>query len=163
MMNLGKILLLLVISAGGTILYSPSLNCSPLGEFSTDSSNKHVDYYLYAQNNDNKSVNARENQNATDIIKPDKQEDTSDSDKTPDKARLINIKSDPTQFCMGKYKKQGDTGYELITVRCPEVGDTCICEIDMKKFTEFVECGGSRKSASKGSEIRDCDSLITGN
>ena len=33
----------------------------------------------------------------------------------------------------------------------------------MKNFTEFVECGGKRKFAAKGTEVKDCNTYITDN
>ncbi len=86
---------------------------------------------------------------ATDNRRPQKEEPT--------------LEANPVQFCQGKYKKMSSTGFEFITVRCPSVEDTCTCELDIKGFREWVECGGKRKPSSKGSDFIECRSVIVGN
>lgn len=98
---------------------------------------------------DKKSKQSDENTNAENSRKPDKE-------KSLSKTNLV-------QFCQGKYKKVSTTGFEFITVKCPSVENTCTCDLDIKGFREWVDCGGKRKPSSKGSDFVDCRSVIVGN
>ncbi len=82
--------------------------------------------------------------------------------RKPDKEKLI-LKTTPVQFCQGKYKKMSTTGFEFITVKCPSVENTCTCDLDIKGFREWVDCGGKKKPSSKGADFVDCRSVIIGN
>jgi hypothetical protein len=85
-----------------------------------------------------------------------------ENSRKPDKEKLI-LKTSPVQFCQGKYKKMSGTGFEFITVKCPSVDSTCSCDLDIKGFREWVDCGGKRKPSTKGSDFVDCRSVIIGN
>jgi hypothetical protein len=98
---------------------------------------------------DKKNKQSDENTNAENSRKPDKE-------KSLSKTNLV-------QFCQGKYKKVSTTGFEFITVKCPSVENTCTCDLDIKAFREWVDCGGKRKPSSKGSDFVDCRSIIVGN
>lgn len=117
---------------------------------------------FYAQDNGEKDNVDNENSKST-KQKVDNGKKQNEQNKEDEKNKTIIIKSNPIQFCRGKYEKLGDTGFEIITVMCPSVEDLCICEIDIKAFREYVMCGGVRKNASKGSDIKDCESVIIGN
>lgn len=70
---------------------------------------------------------------------------------------------DHVQYCQGHYKKKGISGSEIITVKCPNVTDSCNCEVIKKNFRERVNCGGNIKNASKGSDLIECNTIILGN
>ena len=68
-----------------------------------------------------------------------------------------------TRYCEGKYQKKGIDGVEIITVECPDITDTCTCEVTKGNLKKRVNCGGSIKNASEGSEFLDCSSVILSN
>jgi hypothetical protein len=94
-------------------------------------------------------------------IKNEEQNDNSQSSKPA--VEKTPIETTAVQYCQGKYKKMSGTGFEFITVRCPSVENTCMCDLDVKGFREWVNCGGNRKPSSKGSDFVDCKSVIVGN
>jgi len=98
---------------------------------------------------DKKSKQSDENTNPSESRKPQKEKSI--------------LKANPIQFCQGKYKKMSGIGFEFITVKCPSVEDICTCDLDIKGFREWVDCGGKRKPSSKGSDFVDCKSVIVVN
>ena len=119
-------------------------------------------YRMIAKNYINNGVNSGNNDNPS-------SQDSISNNQNASQNNMVSGQSDgadctkPVQYCRGKYKIPSDSGVEIINVKCPEVTDKCSCEVDIKRFTEYVECGGIRKYAGKGSELRECDTLIPGN
>jgi hypothetical protein len=101
-----------------------------------------------------------------DIAELDSEEtgpDNSSNQETKDTGTLMHVPSAPVQFCQGKYEKKGIGGVEIVTVKCPEVTNTCNCEVSEKSLQERVNCGGVIKNSTKGSNLMSCDSQIVGN
>lgn len=100
----------------------------------------------------------------------DKETVVSDSDtpivdnktEEPTQETLKHVPSQSVQYCQGKYNKKGIGGVEIITVQCPQVTDTCNCEVNKKNLRERVNCGGVVKNSSEQSELISCDSRIIG-
>ena len=111
---------------------------------------------------------AQSSQSEEDADKEDTAESAADSEEpynssnkeTKNSGTLMHAPSAPVQFCQGKYEKKGIGGVEIVTVKCPEVTNTCNCEVSKKSLQERVNCGGVIQNPSKGSNLMSCDSVI---
>jgi hypothetical protein len=90
------------------------------------------------------------------------QEEDVVKDESGDKRDGSGVIFEPIQYCQGRFKRLGGTGVEIITIRCPKVDDSCNCEADKKSPTKWIECGGSRKDSTIGSDLLSCESKIVG-